>query len=225
MNEAEILNNWTIHNRIIDTYITTRKDLVKNMLSKLEDTYVLAPASGKTWHYNAFPGGYVEHVNRVVQYSLKQSELFKEMGGTIDYSVEELVFSALFYGLGRLGNGLKNNYLPQTDKWRKDKLQEEYSINPELDFMLFPDRSLFLLQGFGIKLTQKEYIAIKTHEGMNEINNKPYLENYSEHSKLKSNLSYILHTAELLATKVAHDKWQKTTAPKQKVSNDLLNKI
>jgi len=46
------------------------------------------------------------------------------------------------------------NYLPQTDKWRQDKLSEMYTNNPELDFMLIPDRSLFVLQKFNIPVTK-----------------------------------------------------------------------
>ena len=74
------------------------------MLKDLEDTYVMAPASGKSWYHNAFAGGYVDHVNRVVQYAVKQSKLYEEMGGTVDYSEEELVFSALFHDLGKIGD-------------------------------------------------------------------------------------------------------------------------
>ena len=89
------------------------------MMSHMEETYVMAPASGKSWYHSAFAGGYVDHVNRVVEYAVKQSRLYKEMGGTIDYTEEELVFAALFHDLGKIGDGVKDNYIPQTDKWRQ----------------------------------------------------------------------------------------------------------
>ena len=92
----QIAKNYEKHNKIIDHYIGDRKDSIKTMLNDLEDTYVMAPASGKSWYHNAFAGGYVDHVNRVVQYAVKQSKLYEEMGGTIDFTEEELVFSALF---------------------------------------------------------------------------------------------------------------------------------
>ena len=150
LSAEQIQKNYEKHLKIIDTYITDRKDTVKAMINSMEDTYVMAPASGKSWYHNAFAGGYVDHVNRVVEYAVKQSRLYKEMGGTIDYTEEELVFAALFHDLGKLGDGESPNYLPQTDKWRQDKLSEMYTPNPDIDFMLIPDRSLFILQKFGI---------------------------------------------------------------------------
>ena len=152
MLEAEqIQKNYEKHLKIVDTYITgERNQQVKDMLTHMESIYVMAPASGKKWFHNAFPGGYVEHVNRVVEYSIKQMRLYKEMGGSIDFTEEELVFSALFHDLGKLGDGDSPNYIPQNDKWRQDKLSEVYTYNPDLDFMLIPDRSLFILQKFGI---------------------------------------------------------------------------
>ena len=141
--------------------MTDRKDAVNSMLEQLSEIYIMAPASSKTWYHNAFPGGYVDHVNRVVQYAIEQHKLYGKMGGTVDYTEEELVFAALFHDLGKIGDGEKPNYIPQTDKWRQDKLSEMYTYNSELDFMLIPDRSLFILQKFGITVNQKEFLGIR----------------------------------------------------------------
>ena len=151
LNAEQIQKNWDKHLKIINHYITgDRKDKVLKMLETLSEIYIMAPASGKAWFHNAFAGGYVDHVNRVVQYSIKQHNLYKEMGGTTDYSEEQLVFAALFHDLGKLGDGEQPNYLPQTDKWRQDKLSEKYKNNPDIDFMLIQDRSLYILQKFGL---------------------------------------------------------------------------
>jgi len=105
MLEAEqIQKNWEKHLKIVDHYITDRKNDVNLMLEKLSDIYVMAPASSKTWYHNAFPGGYVDHVNRVVQYAIEQHKLYEKMGGTVDYTEEELVFAALFHDLGKIGD-------------------------------------------------------------------------------------------------------------------------
>ena len=170
----QIQKNWDKHLKIVDHYIKDRKNAVNTMLEDLSETYVMAPASGKTWYHNAFPGGYVDHVNRVVEYSVKQKKLYSEMGGNIDFTDEELVFSALFHDLGKIGTKEQASYLPQTDKWRQDKLQEMYTPNTELDFMLVPDRSLFTLQEYGVKVSKNEYLAIKLHDGLFADGNKPY---------------------------------------------------
>ena len=215
----QIQSNWDKHLKIVNAYIGERKDKVLKMLEHMSETYIMAPASGKSWHHNAFAGGYVDHVNRVVQYALKQHNLYKEMGGTIDYTEEELVFSALFHDLGKLGDGDKENYIPQTDKWRQDKLSEMYTYNPDLDFMLIPDRSLFILQKFGIKVSQKEFLAIRLHDGVYDKANEAYFFSNVESSRQKTSIVSVLHTADFLASKIEYDIWKKnggTSKPRTK---------
>jgi len=205
LTKDKIQKNYEKHLKIVETYITDRKDKVLSMIDSFQEEYALAPASGKTWYHNAFPGGYVDHVNRVVEYAVKQMRLYKEMGGDIDFTEEELVFAALFHDLGKLGDGDKMNYLPQTDKWRQDKLAEMYTNNPELDFMLIPDRSLFVLQKFGIEVTKKEFLAIRLHDGVFDDANKAYFFSYNPSSRQKTNIIKVLHTADFLASQVEYD--------------------
>ena len=209
LSAEKIAKNYEKHLKIIDLYITDRKDRVLEMINHMEETYVMAPASGKAWYHNAFAGGYVDHVNRVVEYSVKQMRLYEEMGGNIDFTQEELVFSALFHDLGKIGDGDSPNYLPQTDKWRQDKLSEMYSNNPELDFMLISDRSLYILQKFGISLSMKEYLAIRVHDGVFEESNKAYFFSHQESSRQKTSIISILHSADFLSAKVEYDIWKK----------------
>ena len=41
-------------------------EITLDFYKKYEDRIILMPASHKKEYHNAFPGGYVEHVNRVV---------------------------------------------------------------------------------------------------------------------------------------------------------------
>jgi hypothetical protein len=205
----QIQNNYDKHLKIIEHYLGGRAIACKEMLKHMEDNYVMAPASGKTWFHNAFAGGYVEHVNRVVQYALEQHKLYIKMGGNVDYTEEELVFAALFHDLGKMGDGDKPNYIPQTDKWRQDKLSEMYTYNPDLDFMLIPDRSLFILQKFGIKVSQKEFLGIRLHDGVFDKANEAYFFSNVESSRQKTSIVSVLHTADFLASKVEYDIWKR----------------
>ena len=229
LSAEKIQANYQKHLKIIDTYLGDRKDSIKEMISHMEDTYVMAPASGKSWYHSAFAGGYVDHVNRVVEYAVKQSRLYQEMGGTIDYTEEELVFAALFHDLGKLGDGDQPNYIPQTDKWRQDKLSEMYTFNPELDFMLIPDRSLFILQKFGIKVSQKEFLAIRCHDGVFDDANKAYFFSHVESSRQKTSIISVLHTADFLASKVEYDIWKKdggnSTPKSQKTASSTGKRV
>ena len=210
MLEAEkIQKNYEKHLKIIETYLGGRAIACKEMIKHMEDIYVMAPASGKSWYHNAFAGGYVDHVNRVVQFAIEQSRLYEKMGGTLDYTEEQLVFAALFHDLGKIGDGDKPNYIPQTDKWRQDKLSEMYTYNPDLDFMLIPDRSLFILQKFGVKVDQKEFLGIRCHDGVFDKANEAYFFSNVESSRQKTALVSVLHTADFLASKVEYDMWKR----------------
>jgi len=227
LNAEQISKNYEKHLKIVDTYIGDRTDGIKSMLHHMQETYMMAPASGKTWYHNAFPGGYVDHVNRVVQYAVEQHRLYIKMGGTVDYSEEQLVFAALFHDLGKIGDGDKPNYIPQTDKWRQDKLSEMYTFNPDLDFMLIPDRSLYILQKFGIKVDQKEFLGIRCHDGVFDKANEAYFFSHVESSRQKTALISVLHTADFLASKVEYDMWKNkggNSQPKTKKTNSSTGK-
>ena len=205
--EEQLLKNYQIFQDIVEKFLTgDRKEKVKVMLKDLEEIIVMAPASGKTWYHGAYPGGYLVHVIQVVKNALKISKMYEELGGTVDYTTEELVFSALFHDLGKLGDGKKECYVFQDNEWRRNNLQEVYVPNSELDFMLIPDRSLFILQKYGIEVNQKEWLAIKLHDGLYDDANKAYLMAVKPESKVRSNLIHVLHVADYLAAKIESDK-------------------
>jgi hypothetical protein len=235
LTKEKIQENYEKHLKIVKNYIGDRQDKVLSMIDAWQEEYAIAPASSKTWYHSAFPGGYVDHVNRVVEYAVKQMRLYKEMGGEIDFTEEELVFAALFHDLGKMGDGDKLNYLPQTDKWRQDKLAEMYTNNPELDFMLIPDRSLFILQKNGIQVSKNEFLAIRLHDGVFDEANKAYFFSYNPASRMKTNIVNILHSADFLASKVEYDmhvglqggvkKTQSSTGKRVNASEGLKNTL
>jgi len=170
------------------------------------------PASHKKEYHSAFPGGYVDHVLRVVKGALKINNVWVEMGvDTSTYTIEELVFSALNHDLGKMGDEKNEAYIMQTDKWRKEKLGEDYMFNKELEFVSVPDRSLFLLQSHGITYTLNEMIAIQTHDGLYDEGNKKYLMGFLPEQKPRTSLPFILHQADLMAARIEfEEEWLAT---------------
>lgn len=209
LSAEQIQGNWDKHIKIINHYIgDERKSQVLTLVTALSEQMIMAPASSKSWYHNAFPGGYIDHVNRVVQCAIKQKELWQSMGASIDFTDEELVMAALFHDLGKIGDGEQECYIPQTDKWRQDKLHEMYTPNPTLSFMLIPDRSLYILQKFGIPLTQNEYLGIRLHDGVFDKANEAYFFSHNPDSRMKTNIVNILHSADFMASKVEYDLWK-----------------
>ena len=206
---AEKINdNWGILISRIDTYITEpRRSQLKEFYEKYQERIALMPASYKKEYHNAFPGGYVDHVIRVIDGALKINDVWKEM--EVDqstYTTEELVFSALNHDLGKIGDENHESYIPQTDQWRKDKLGEDYMFNDALAFASVPDRSLFLLQQNSIPYTFNEMVAIQTHDGIYDEGNKKYLSTFNPGQKPRTSLPYILHQADLMASRIEFER-------------------
>jgi hypothetical protein len=200
----QIQFNWNELMEYIDSYISEpRKSNLKAFYEKYSDRLILMPAAHKKEYHNAFPGGYVEHVNRVITCALKLNQLWVEMGADDStYTVEELVFSALNHDLGKMGDENYESYIPQTDQWRKDKLGEDYMFNDRLAFSSVPDRGLYMLQSHGIQYSFNEMIAIQTHDGLYDEANKKYLVNFMPEQKPRTSLPYILHQADLMAARI-----------------------
>jgi hypothetical protein len=204
----QIKTNWDTLMSRIDAYIAEpRRSQLKQLYNNYQERIIMMPASYKKEYHNAFPGGYVDHVIRVIDSSLKVNEVWKEMGvDQSTYTTEELVFSALNHDLGKIGDEKHESYIPQTDQWRKDKLGEDYMFNDALAFASVPDRSLFLLQSNGIQYTFNEMVAIQTHDGIYDEGNKKYLMSFSPGQKPRTSLPFILHQADLMASRIEFEK-------------------
>ena len=188
----------------IEGYITgDRKQALLDFYSKYEERIMLMPAAHKKEYHSAFPGGYVDHVNRVVRCAIKQSKLWADEGCDMTtFTTEELVFAAINHDLGKMGSNTEESYIPQTDKWRRDKLGEEYMFNKALPFSSVPDRGLFLLQQHDIKYTFNEMIAIQTHDGLYDSANEKYLKSFMPEQKPRTSLPFILHQADMMAARI-----------------------
>ena len=167
-----------------------------------EDNLAFSPASSRTAYHNAFPGGYVDHVNRVVECAIKTTQLWEAMGATINFTTEELVFSAINHDLGKLGRDGKPAYLPNDSEWHVKNQGAVYKPNTELPFIPIQDASLFILQSEGIQMSFNEWVAIKTHDGLYDDGNKAYLLSSQNESKLRCSLPLVLHQADEMAARI-----------------------
>ena len=76
--DKQILDNWEIFLNNIEVHISEeRKSLLLDFYKKFEERLALMPAAHKKEYHNAFPGGYIDHVNRVVRCALKQYSLWE----------------------------------------------------------------------------------------------------------------------------------------------------
>lgn len=204
----QIQENWDKFLGYINKYITgERKQKLFDFYKKHEDELVLMPASHMKHYHNSIIGGYIDHVNRVIEAALEINKVWNQFEvDSSTYTIEELVFSALNHDLGKMGDGKEYAHIPSTDKWRIENMGENYKFNTKMGFMKVPDRSLYLLSQAGIEISENEWVAIQTHDGLYDEGNTAYLKSYNNATRPRTSLLFIIHQADMLAARV---EWER----------------
>ena len=168
-------HNWNNLIRLLEVNFSgERLENLLKMYDYFEERMMFAPASGREHFHNSHAGGYVEHVIHVTMSALRIKEVWVKSGATINFTDEELVFAALHHDLGKVGDLADDYYTPNDSDWHRKNQGLIYKHNPNLEFMTVTDRALFLLQHFGISMTNNEYIGLRLTDGLYEEANKSY---------------------------------------------------
>ena len=163
----QIETNWQTLMDIIEKYIgDDRKENLLKFYEDFKDRMMFAPASGKGHYHNAMPGGYVEHILHIIDMARDVKDTWYNHDAKINFTDEELVFAAMHHDLGKVGDLDNDYYIPQESDWHRTNRGEVYTHNPDLQYMKVPDRGLCLLQHYGVKVTENEYIGIKLTDGL-----------------------------------------------------------
>jgi hypothetical protein len=203
LSAEQIQDNLAEFYATIEKYISEpRATRLLHLYQSQEDLLAMAPASSRASFHNSFPGGYVAHVNNVVEAALKIADLWMDLGAAKTFTTEELVFAAINHDLGKLGMFGKPRYIVNDSEWHVKNQGANYKPNAELPFLPVQDNSLFILQNEGIQLSVNEYIAIKIHDGLYDDGNKAFLISGNNDSKLRTSLPLILHQADLAASRI-----------------------
>ncbi len=227
LTEQQITDNYKELRKIInDTFSDLRLDKLNHMYDDLEDRMVVAPASSVEHYHNSKVGGYVEHILHVVKFAQQIKKLWEDAGATIDFTDEELIFSALHHDLGKVGDELGNEfYTPNESEWHIKNQGRIYNVNPDIEHMDVTDRSFFLLQEYGIKYSKQEFYGIRLADGMYVDYNKPYLMTSIPTSMLRTHLPIIIHQADMMATYYERDMWKPGNKKEAKKVEQSVNKI
>jgi hypothetical protein len=166
-NEEFVKDNY---DRTIDTFkeIATEKDHpLFLLLDGMGERYALCPATSRKEYYSSFPGGLAYH-NLHMFFWMKK---FTEIIAPKQFSDGQLFEISILHEIGKLGDLEHEYYLPKNSDWHM-KNGIFYEVNPKIQFMRIPDRSLYLAQEYyssGRKcLTPSSYLSILLHEGREE---------------------------------------------------------
>jgi len=184
-----------------------RCDALNKMYDHFEERMMLAPASSTDHFHNSWPGGYIDHVMNITEAGKKLFELYKEFGFKLSYDLDSVVFCTMHHDLGKLGSLEEDYYRPNPSEWHRINQGKMYNYNDKLHFMTVTDRAVYLLNHFGIDMTQIEYLALRLTDGMYEDANKGYLMGFGEGKNLKTNLPLILHQADMMATRLEKEQY------------------
>ena len=209
LTQDELQKNYQMLIAMIDKFIESpdRKEKLKEFYNTYKKVITYTPASDVDFYHNAFKGGYCEHVIRVIQFSFKVSQQYKELGFELDYTDEELFMVALNHDLGKIGDEDGQLYLYNESEWHRKNQGRIYKKNGVIDFMEVQDRSLYLLQSNGINLSKNEYLGIKLHDGVYAKANEYYYVTFKQENKLKTLLPYVVHQADMMASLFEYRRW------------------
>ena len=206
----QIQENWQqLRDLITETFEGDRLEKLNEMYDYFEDRMIIAPASGKEHYHNAHVGGYVEHVLHVTDCAVQLKRVWEDNNATINFTDDELIFAAIHHDLGKVGDMDKDYYVPQESEWHRKNKGEIFTHNDDLQYMTVTDRAIFLLNQFGLVMSENEYIGLRLTDGLYEEANKSYYISYNPAWQLKSNIAYILHQADSMATHIEYDEWKR----------------
>ena len=207
----EIKSNWDEYRSRVNTLFPSRADKLNKLYDDYEERIIMMPASSVAHYHNAFAGGYIDHVLRVMDCVEKLYDAWIDMGSdTSGYNREEMMFAAMHHDLGKCGFPGKGRevYQVETSDWHRKNMGRMYKVNPNNQFTLVNDLSIWLLQHYGISITWNEMLGIKLTDGLYDESNKPYYISRTADSKLKNNLGYVMHQADHMAARIEYEMWR-----------------
>ena len=155
MNERELTELWTTYTKLAEK-ITEHGDGINRMLEDLGERILMCPAEPRNDSPGCEPGGLVQQAITVAKGMKKLNDGFS-MGA----ATESILLVGLFHEIGKIGNLEEPYFVPEEEGRRREKLGAFYKPNERLGRMTIPERSLFLLNHYGVKLTEEEFMAIR----------------------------------------------------------------
>jgi hypothetical protein len=200
--DEQLLTNYNKFIAVCKKYLTgerLEKCLHMYSMDELGPNLMLSPASGNKYFHNAYEGGYIDHIFNVCKNALKMKTVFAEAGAKIEFTDEELMFSAIHHDLGKLGTKGEMHYIPNESEWHVKNRGEFYKKNEKNLYMSLTDRTFFTLQHYNIQYSEKEFFGIKLTDGMYDEDNEKYLRSYAMNDFKKFSMYRILHFADYMS--------------------------
>lgn len=156
MEAEQIQENWDTFYKFAQNGIGDRSKEISVLLEEIGERLATCPSSTKTE-----PGSLVDFNLKVLKACVSINKKFD-----LNLSKESMVLCCLFRNLGLVGD-LENDLFIPEDKWHQERGML-FKYNNELQFMKPFDRTIWILNHFGIKLSQDEFLAFISGTGSND---------------------------------------------------------
>ena len=93
----------------------------------------------------------------------------------LDTNTGSILKVGLLHEIGKVGTLENDLFVEQDSSWHREKLGQFYKYNENVPKSTIPDRTLCLLQHFGITLTNDEFYAIRLSQGSHLEENRFYV--------------------------------------------------
>jgi len=172
----EIEELWAKYNNLLISTFEGEDchDNVKEMLDKLGERLILTPSSRFIHEPGCCPGGMINLALQTASKAVRLIEAYDMQFGPTKRSVIKV---ALLHDLGKVGDLRLDHFIPQDSDWHREKQGAHYKLNDlkGLQRMTISHRTLYLLQHFGIKLDQQEWLGIQLAQGFHFEENRWYV--------------------------------------------------
>ena len=108
-----------------------------------------------------------------VSSTMKMRNLSNALGWNIDQI--SIIKAGLLHDLGKVGDINSSLYVEQDSDWHREKLGQMYKFNENTPKMSVSHRTLYILQHFGICLTNDEWLAVQLAGGSHFEENRFYV--------------------------------------------------
>lgn len=155
MNEQEIAEHWKSYEKLAFK-INSGDDSIRSMLEALGERIVLCPAEPRNDCPGCEPGGLVRQALAITRGMKLLNDTFE-----VGVKTESIIIVGLFHEIGKIGTLTDPYYLEEDEAWRREKFGSLYKINDRMTKTNVSERSLYLLQHFGVHLREEEFLAIR----------------------------------------------------------------
>jgi hypothetical protein len=154
MNERELTDLWSSYSKLIEKI--DRGEGLGRMMDELGERLLMCPAEPRNDSPGCEPGGLLRQAITIAKGMKRLNDTF-EMGTP----TASILVVGLLHEVCKVGNLEEPYFVPEEESWRREKLGAFYKPNESISRMTVPERSLFLLQHYDVKLTEDEFMAIR----------------------------------------------------------------